>query len=236
MAEAARQEGVGLMTDTYRRIGFGLLLGMLVVMACWSYPTYAARYCFVEATRGVHSEAEYERSLARSVALDPSYGHARLLHARLMMKRGAYGAAYDDQVAGMSSFQPVRAYAQMGSICEKIGRPAEAAEWFTRALRMYPLAVDVMESLAVLALRAGDSTELNRVLRDLQELDVANPNAYYLLARDAERTGQTAAALLNYQRLSTILARGAQDRTRLLFDPKEVAARIGELQTEVSKP
>ncbi|MCX7019557.1 MAG: hypothetical protein NTY46_11330 [Candidatus Sumerlaeota bacterium] len=212
------------------RAAFGAIAIFILVMAWYSCRTYYSRYFIVAATRGVHGEREYEDNLRQSIRFDPAFGHARLLLARLLMKRGDNEGALSQQRQGMSSFRPVRAFAQMGSIREKQEARGQAVLYFQRALRMYPAYIEVLQSLAVLALREGDSEALDWAVGHIKRIDLNDINSYYLLARDAEQVGNLQTALMNYKKISAMLTSLKVEKDQLLFDPGDVALRIRQIQ------
>jgi len=212
------------------RAAFAALAVCMLVIGSYSCRTYFSRFYLVEATRGVHGEHEYENSLREAIRFDPSFGHARLLMARLLMKQGDNDGALAQQREGMSSFRPVRAFAQLGSIREKQQIWDQASVYFHRVLHMYPAYIEVLQSLAVLALREGDSEALDWAVSHIQRFDLNDINSYYFLARDAEQTGNMQTALMNYKRISAMLASLKVEKDQLLFDPENVALRIRQIQ------
>jgi tetratricopeptide (TPR) repeat protein len=215
--------------DKLVRAGFVAAALVLAGAGYLSATTYYGRFYDVMASRGVHGEEEYERNLRTALAYDDSYGYGNIKMAALMMRRGADGLALVHQERGMRSFNSVRTYAQLGSIQNRLGRLADAGESFERAAAMYPGYIDALEQLALLAYRAGDSNRLQELTAEIRNRDINNLDAYYLRAKDAERVGNTNAALLNYQLISASLARTRAMPAQSMFDRAEIESRLKEL-------
>lgn len=206
---------------------------VLVVLVAWSGATvksYGSQYYFVRATRGVHGQDVFERHLRRAVELDPTNGVALLRLAAMHLVMGKPGAALEFQRSGMAAFRPLRGYAQLGNISERLEQYDEARAAYERVLRMDPGNRDALERASALAYKTGDSARLQAMTDQLLRVDPANLNAYYLRGADAERQGNYAAAFNHYVTLSTVMSRTPGDDSRLVFRRDDVAEKIRALR------
>ncbi len=212
-------------------------MALIAALALWgcgyfSVTTFYGKYFDVMASRGVHTAQVYEDRLKKALSFDPTNGYVRLKLARVAMRQGGDGLALTHQLEGMKSFSSVRGYGQLGSICMRLKRDREAEEAFLKAVRMNPNYIEAWEQLAILTLKAGDSRKLHEITDEILRRDFKNLNAYYLRAKDAERRGDTNAALANYQRISAELVRRGSEVERALFTIEEVRKQIQRLLEE----
>ncbi|MGB9692533.1 MAG: tetratricopeptide repeat protein [Candidatus Sumerlaeaceae bacterium] len=220
------------MTDRTPRIMAFASAILLWVLGYVAVTTFYGKYFDVMASRGVHSPQVYEERLKRALHFDPTNGYVALKLARVAMRQGADGLALNYQREGMKSFSSVRSYGQLGSILMRKTFDREAAETFERAVRMNPNYIEAWEQLGILALRAGESQNLQQVTEEIRRRDLRNLNVYYLRAKDAERRGDTNGALLNYQIISAELARRNKMPERPMFSRDEIQSRIKQLLEE----
>jgi len=217
------------MTDRFPRILAFLSAIALWLLGYFAATTFYGKYFDVMASRGVHTTQVYEERLKTALKFDPSNGYVRVKLARLAMLQGADGLALEYQREGMKSFSSVRSYGQLGSIYMRLKRDRDATETFEKAVRMNPNYIEAWEQLGVLALKQGDSQRLAEVTQEILRRDLKNLNVYYLRAKDAERRGDTNAALLNYQLVSAELTRRKSPGERAMFTPEEIRKKVIEL-------
>lgn len=99
---------------------------------------------------------------------------------------------------------------------------AELEDWLASGARSY----DALRLLAVLALEAGDGTQLQVLLSQMLRLDPSRPEAYWLAAHALRASGNIATAL---QEISRVTAANPNDVGALLFEA-ELAEQLGQLE------
>lgn len=239
MIESPPSPVAGAGTGSFRvlltRAVFACLVLATPVFSVLVYRTFYARYYFVTATWGVHTQEVYEQRLRDSEALDPSFGEPGMKLSQLLRRRGDLEAAMSQQRVSMESFQPYDTFEQLGRNYEAAGKMGDAKRTFSRMSRMHPGDVRPLEWLAVLAVRDRDSSEATRLTREILRLDMSNLNAPYLRAKDAEMAGDYNTALSNYQIIGSALSRTPKPPPNLLFKPEEIEKQLIEVRKALSK-
>jgi tetratricopeptide (TPR) repeat protein len=218
------------MTQAVTRMLFATAAAVVLAAGYLSVQTFVGRYYFVSSFRGLITGDEHERYLRSALQHDPSLGYGNMALARVMIRRGAYGAALACQETGMKSFNSVRGHEQLGTILDKLGRTQDAEDTFSRALSMHPDDVVALERLAKLAYEAGASERVNDLTDQILRLELNNINAYYLRAKDAERQANWSRAFLNYQMVSALSARSKRVAEQAFFDPREIEERLLDIR------
>ena len=197
-----------------------------------AFSGYYARYHTV-AARVAPNAHEYDRSLKRALAFDPSFNYANQLMAQYALREGKLGAAREYQAAAMRSFVSVTGLERMGVILSRLGEREAARELLEMAARVQPGNVSALEQLALFAFDENDSDRLQEVTGEILRSDLENLNAHYLRALDAQRTGNPEAALHSLQRVSAGLARGGDVTRRFGGTREEVDRRLADLKRAV---
>ena len=134
-------------------------------------------------------------------------------------------ASYREAVRLKPDFS--EAYTNLASIYGKLERYAEAIPFFESALRTAPDNGSVYASLGLLYLNSGQAGKSLPYLNKAVSIDPKNAQAYNSLGAACARTGDTAAAVANFEKY-----------LGLTKDPKEVervAAIVQDLKAKVKK-
>lgn len=209
----------------------GAAVGVLLAVPV-SFKGYFARYHTV-AARVAPNAHEYDLSLKRALAFDPSFNYANQLMAQYALREGKLGAAREYQTSAMRSFVSVTGLERMGIILSRLGDREGAREHLEMAVRVQPGNVSAMEQLALFAFDENDSDRLQELTAEILRSDLENLNAHYLRALDAQRSGNPEAALHSLQRVSAGLARGADVSRRFGGTREEVERRLADLKRAV---
>jgi tetratricopeptide (TPR) repeat protein len=216
------------MTRLIQRAAHALAALLLLWASVVAARGFYSQFFTVEAqTAG--SREQHQRALLRALEFDLEYNWANLLMARLMLRYEAFGGALEYQEAAMQSHRTVGAVEQMGSIQKRLGNTGAARTQFQKAVRINPGNVRALTQLALLAYDAGDLAELEQLTAEILRHDLGNLDAHYLRALAADREGNTAAAVLAYQRVSAGLLRGEDAGRGTLFTKEAVEKRLREL-------
>ena len=214
------------------RCAFAAVVVAALLAAPVAFSGYYARYHTV-AARVAPNAHEYDRSLKRALAFDPSFNYANQLMAQYALREGKLGAAREYQAAAMRSFVSVTGLERMGVILSRLGEREGARELLEMAARVQPGNVSALEQLALFAFDENDSDRLQEVTGEILRSDLENLNAHYLRALDAQRTGNPEAALHSLQRVSAGLAKGGDVTRRFGGTREEVDRRLADLKRAV---
>jgi arylsulfatase A-like enzyme/Flp pilus assembly protein TadD len=142
------------------------------------------------------------REAEATLAIDPRFTDARILHAGVLATRGAYDAAIADLRTAVAS-DPAKPTIRLdlARVLVEAGRATEARTEYEALLRIEPDYAPALTGLGALEASLGDLEAAVRSLRRALELQPRQYEARFNLGRVLERQGRREEAVVEYRRL-----------------------------------